>query len=153
MIRYSKKHGRYCPGHNVVYLTCQSGSLGSFSREVGLAKQRTDFSVRTRPSFEFISEAWQALQASVLLLAVSAENKETVPGAWSPDWEGAWTGPSGVYFCQGFSSKIARAPVGPWTPLLLTSLFSCVWEAPRPYRSRLGQCGSPPLPVRDCKRK
>lgn len=80
VIRYSKKHGRYCPGHSVVYLTRQSGSPDGFSCEVGLAKQRTDFSVRTRPSFEFFREAWQTLGASELLLAVSAENKRWFPG-------------------------------------------------------------------------
>lgn len=79
VVRYSKKHGRCCLGHNADYLTCQSGSLGSFSCKVGLAKQRTDFAVRTRPSFEFFSEAWQALWASVLLAA--AENKRWFLGA------------------------------------------------------------------------
>lgn len=102
MVRYSKKHGRCCPGHNVIYLTCQSGSLGSFSRKVGLAKQRTDFSVRTRPSFEFFIAAWRVLWASVLLLAVAAENKRWLLEAGGPGWEATWIGPSGVCLCRGF---------------------------------------------------
>lgn len=46
---------------------------------MGLAKQRTDFSVRKRRSFEFFSEAWQVLRVSVFLLVASAEKQEMVP--------------------------------------------------------------------------
>lgn len=105
---------------------------GSFSCEVGLAKQRTDFSVRTRPSFEFFSEAWQVLRMSVFLLAASAENKRWFLEVW------VWSldGPFWSCLSRGFSYKIPKVPVGPWKSSLL--YFSCVWEAPRALEEQTG---------------
>lgn len=97
VIRYSKKHGGYCPGQNAVCLTCQSGSLGSFRCEVGLAKQSRSF-CENETFIWILQRSLAGIACGSSSPACFCRKQELVPGGWSPGWEVGWMRPSVQFF-------------------------------------------------------